>query len=249
MINKHKKLIYGGVFLCLLGFLPNMCSRIFDHKDPEKYPRYEDSVSVAIEQEDFVKAHKFAERCNERFEEKEKVIKAEAVYVMEHEGEEGLPRIEMIVNEYAGHYSHSNPIYSDLSDIAMIMGKESLAKQFIILSLPKLEGTRPLAGLRNYWGDYYSYEHKKYVESVNNKNTACMHAINKAIELRDKQFANEIIKLIVQDVEVTRGESDKIIKVNGVKVDYDHVYIKYTYESRNAAKQILKEAEKEGSFN
>lgn len=84
----------------------------------ENEANYEDSVNVALENRDFVKAYRFASKCGMT----SSVVSKEAAYVLEEQGEAGLVRIAMIVNE------HNAPeIYLDLLKIAISMNNEQLA--------------------------------------------------------------------------------------------------------------------------
>ncbi|MBQ0018714.1 MAG: hypothetical protein KBS63_05905 [Clostridiales bacterium] len=84
----------------------------------ENEANYEDSVNVALENRDFVKAYRFASKCGMT----SSVVSKEAAYVLEEQGEAGLVRLQMIVNEHDASW-----LYLDMLKMAISMGNESLA--------------------------------------------------------------------------------------------------------------------------
>lgn len=114
---------YQIVILCAIVIVLVSCGGGKEKSD--SYINYHDSVTVACENIDFVKAYMYAEKCGAI----DEVIKKEGAYVLENQGESGLVRISMIVNE------HNAPwLYLDMLKMAISKGDESLATKLYKMS-------------------------------------------------------------------------------------------------------------------
>lgn len=114
------KKIYQIVMLCAMVVALASCGG-----STGASTNYEDSVNIALEDRDFVKAYRFASKCGMT----KTVVSKEAAYVLEEQGEAGLVRIAMIVNE------HKAPeIYLDLLKMAISMDNEQLATKIYKMS-------------------------------------------------------------------------------------------------------------------
>ena len=117
------KKIYQIIMLCAMAIAMVSCGGT--KSDSEERESYHDSVAVACNNFDFAKAYLYAEKCDA----KDEVIKKEGAYVLEQQGESGLVRISMIVNE------HNAPwLYLDMLKMAISMGQESLATRLYKMS-------------------------------------------------------------------------------------------------------------------
>lgn len=115
--------IYHIITLCAIVITLASCGG--GKGKSESKTNYHDSVAVACNNFDFAKAYLYAEKCDA----KDEVIKKEGAYVLEQQGESGLVRISMIVNE------HNAPwLYLDMLKMAISMGKESLATRLYKMS-------------------------------------------------------------------------------------------------------------------
>lgn len=94
-------------------------------KRTEDTSKYEDSVYIACENRDFVKAYMYAKKIGDT----KPVVKKEAQYVLETQGESGLVRISMIVNEH-----NASWVYQDILNMAISMGNEELATKIYKMS-------------------------------------------------------------------------------------------------------------------
>lgn len=310
MIKKICQFILLCAVILALGSCSGCCS---------SEPNYNDSVNIALENRDFVKAYRFASKCDMT----KSVVSKEAAYVLEEQGEAGLVRIAMIVNEHK-----AQGIYLDLLKMAISMGNEQLATKIYKMSdacdeqsldyavtadmeglvstflsknpscidkqnvieylkekgtynklyseiekkrqeentkrfreriksiLSQVEGTKPPKGLQDY---YLGSEMRDGLYMVSNKSNVDYYAssqkvnsqldelLTEAIKMKNLQLCQEIISSYKETIEVTTGEEPPV-KVDRVKVDGDHSYIKFTYSARNEAKKRLEEAIRSGSF-
>ena len=117
---------------------------------------------------------------------------------------------------------------------------ESLYLQ--ILSLYKIRGEKK-EGLQEYYyglGEHYGGE---YLKDAAKYNQLCDRLLLLAINSKRFDIAQKIVNSYIQDPEITMG-SHPIIKVDGIEVDGNHSYIKYNWNSKNAAQKKLNEAKK-----
>lgn len=114
------KKVYLIILLCMVIIMHTNCGGIFTPG-----PNYKDSVDIACENRDFVNAYRFARYLdNDSI-----VVKKEVMYVLEEQGEAGLVRIAMIVNEHDAKW-----VYLDLTKMAISMGNEQLATKIYRMS-------------------------------------------------------------------------------------------------------------------
>lgn len=88
-----------------------------------------------------------------------------------------------------------------------------------------------------------------YIKWTQHYNRLCDNILSLAINRKNQDLAKLILLKYVDNVEVTEGDSDGGVKVNGVTVDGYHGYIKYTNADRDAAKKKYDEAVELGAFN
>lgn len=122
------KKIFLNIILCAMAIVMVSCGGTksdSEERESASQIRYHDSVAVACNNFDFAKAYLYAEKCDA----KDEVIKKEGAYVLENQGESGLVRISMIINEHNAHW-----LYLDLMKIAIAMGDESLATKLYNMS-------------------------------------------------------------------------------------------------------------------
>lgn len=116
------KKIYQIIMLCVMSVELGSCGG-FNSNSTEI--NYHDSVAVACNNFDFPKAYFYAGKCGAE----DEVIKKEGAYVLEQQGESGLVRISMIVNEHKAQW-----LYLDLMKMAISMGNETLATKIFKMS-------------------------------------------------------------------------------------------------------------------
>lgn len=120
------KKIYQIIMLCAMGIILASCGGNGSSTNTtSNYEEYKDSMNIALENRDFVKAYRFASKCDMT----KAVVSKEAAYVLEEQGEAGLVRIAMIVNE------HKAPeLYLDLLKMAISISNEQLATKLYQMS-------------------------------------------------------------------------------------------------------------------
>lgn len=87
-----------------------------------------------------------------------------------------------------------------------------------------------------------------YIVWTQHFNRLCDNILSLAINRRNQDLARMILLKYVDNVEVTEGNYPAVV-VDGVKVDGDHGYIKYTSTDRDAARKKYDEAVRIGAFN
>ncbi|MCQ2223726.1 MAG: hypothetical protein MJZ35_08070 [Bacteroidaceae bacterium] len=110
------------VAACYFGVKSWMGYSSESEESDDDLENYEDSIAMALDSNDFVKAYRYANHFSEYSEEAKTVVKKEAQYVLENQGESGLVRIAMIVDEHDASW-----VYPDLLNMAISMGNESLS--------------------------------------------------------------------------------------------------------------------------
>lgn len=84
-----------------------------------------------------------------------------------------------------------------------------------------------------------------YIIWTQHFNRLCSNILSLAINRKNQDLAKLILLHFVENVEVTKGRD---VKVDGVLVDGNHGYIKYTTEDKDAAKAKYDEAVANGAF-
>lgn len=87
-----------------------------------------------------------------------------------------------------------------------------------------------------------------YIVWTQHYNRICNTVLSLAINRKYQDLARCILTCYVDNVEVTEGETGGII-IDGVKVDGNHGYIKYTTTDKDAAKKKYDDAVSSGAFN
>ena len=88
-----------------------------------------------------------------------------------------------------------------------------------------------------------------YIVWTQHFNRLCDSILSLAINRRNQDLATMILLKYVDNVEVTIGSMNPVVVVDGVKVDGNHGYIKYTSTDRDAARKKYDEAVRIGAFN
>lgn len=87
-----------------------------------------------------------------------------------------------------------------------------------------------------------------YIVWTQHYNRLCSNILTLAINRKNQELAKTVLLQFVDNVEAIKGENEGK-NVNGVKVDGNHGYIKYTSADRDAAQKIYQEAVRSGAFN
>lgn len=122
---------------------------------------------------------------------------------------------------------------------------------FLLTEIP-IEGEKPRAGLCGYYEtdrDGWSSESKSldaYIIWTEHYNRLCNTILTLSINRNYPQLAKAILLHFVDNVETYKGKSDGSFKIDGVEVDGNHGYIKFTSTDRDAAKKKYDEAVKMG---
>ena len=115
---------------------------------------------------------------------------------------------------------------------------------FILTEIP-VEGEKAQAGLCRYWSACRDEKEGKpldaYIVWTEHYNRLCNTILTLAINRNYPKLAKFAIMQFADNVEVYKGSSDGI-EIDGVNVDGNHGYIKYTSSDRDAAKKKYKEA-------
>lgn len=116
------KKIFLIIILCAIGIAIATCGG-----RTENEANYEDSVNIALENRDFVKAYRYLSYLdtgigsNTKISKRD-VVKKEALYVLDSQNEDGLARITLIINEH-----NATWLYNDLLQMAIVKNDEPLA--------------------------------------------------------------------------------------------------------------------------
>ncbi|MCH5246727.1 MAG: hypothetical protein J1E99_01090 [Muribaculaceae bacterium] len=123
-------------------------------------------------------------------------------------------------------------------DLSVECGKAKLVPKFI--------AQIPIRGERKEGLQSYSYgtgiSDYNYLPDCGEYNKICNETLDKLIQSKNFDVAQDIINLYKEDPQVTIGDSSKNLIVKGVKVDSEHSYVEYNWNSRNAAQKKLNEA-------
>lgn len=134
--------------------------------------------------------------------------------------------------------------------------QESTDKILFLLEEVPVIGEKFPEGLCDYdvvcrgdWGDE-GIPLDAYIVWTQHYNRLCNTILALAINRKNKELAKQVLSRFVENVEAIKGGShgDDIV-VDGVKVDGNHGYIKYTKDDATKAKNKYDEAVSSGSFN
>ena len=137
--------------------------------------------------------------------------------------------------------------------LSELNGDECKDKITFLLEEIPVEGEKFPQGLCDYLiacrGDYggKGISLDAYIVWTQHFNRLCDNILSLAINRNNQDLAKMILLKYVDNVEVTKGGSS--VKVDGVKVDGNHGYIKYTSTDRDAARKKYDEAVRIGAFN
>lgn len=127
---------------------------------------------------------------------------------------------------------------------------ECNTKLMLLLDEIPIEGDKVKEGLYISWkipGDYEQYQ-----LWTKHFNAICNTILSTAIALKKQSIAEKIISRYADAIEVIDGEGDEgkgKIKVNGIKVDKEHSYLRYIDKDRAEAQKKYNEAVESGVFN
>lgn len=123
---------------------------------------------------------------------------------------------------------------------------------FLLHEIPR-DGRKFPAGLCDYsvacmgtWGAE-GKPLKAYVIWVEHYNNLCSKILSLAINRKNEEVAKQVLMCFEDNVEVTEGESNGIM-IDGVSVDGNHGYIKYTTKDKDEANEKYKKAVELGIF-
>ena len=89
--------------------------------------------------------------------------------------------------------------------------------------------------------DYY-YSQNTFLMGSKHFNQLCDKLLTAAISVKKYDVAEVIVNAYMEDPEVTKGSDENYPKVDGIKVDGNHCYVKFTKKSQTEARNKLKEA-------
>ena len=137
--------------------------------------------------------------------------------------------------------------------LSELNGDECKDKIAFLLEEIPVEGEKFPQGLCSYFiasrGDFGDdgLPFDAYIVWTQHFNRLCDTILSLAINRRNQDLATMILLKYVDNVEVTTGDHPAVV-VDGVKVDGDHGYIKYTSADRDAARKKYDEAVRIGAF-
>lgn len=137
--------------------------------------------------------------------------------------------------------------------LSELNGDECKDKIAFLLEEIPVEGEKFPQGLCSYFiasrGDFGDdgLPFDAYIVWTQHFNRLCDNILSLAINRRNQDLATMILLKYVDNVEVTTGDHPAVV-VDGVKVDGDHGYIKYTSADRDAARKKYDEAVRIGAF-
>lgn len=235
-------------FCCIAVFLLTACGSSSSKNEEEEekitvtgadgkeYTSYQE----ACKDGDFETAHSFLNAYHEKY------VEAQS------RGSMGAWRYERNKYFQAFDYIYKREIQYLLSELDEEECKDKIL--FILEEIPA-EGEKFPEGLCDYRivcrGDFGDdgIPLDAYIVWTQHYNRLCNNILTLAINRKNRSLAQSILLQYVDNVEAIKGDSDGSLKVNGVKVDGNHGYIKYTSEDRDAAKKKYDEAVKSGAFD
>lgn len=137
--------------------------------------------------------------------------------------------------------------------LANLHGEECRDKIIFMLEAIPIEGEKFSAGLCQYRVAARGKSGEEgipldaYIIWTQHYNRLCSNILTLAINRKNQELARAILLQFVDNVEVRTGKYG--LKIDGVSVDGDHGYIKYTSNDRDAAQQKYDNAVASGAFN
>ena len=132
--------------------------------------------------------------------------------------------------------------------LSELNGDECKDKIAFLLEEIPVEGEKCPQGLCSYYTAYRDNDQglplDAYIVWTQHFNRLCDTILSLAINRRNQDLAMMILLKYVDNVEVTLGSG----VVDGVEVDFQHGYIKYTSADRDAARKKYDEAVRIGAF-
>lgn len=124
---------------------------------------------------------------------------------------------------------------------------------YILEEIP-VEGEKFPEGLCDRWTTYRGGDNDEngihldaYIVWTQHFNRLCSSILSSAINSKNQELSKLILMKFVDNVEVTEGDDN--VKVDGVRVDIEHGYIKYTTKDKDAAQKRYDDAVTSGAFN
>ena len=152
----------------------------------------------------------------------------------------------------SNYYKAFDYIYnSELQYLMSHLGEEECKDKIVFLlnSVPVVGEVLP-EGLHDYYDVYQKGDRGNilhaYITWTVHYNRLCNTVLTLAINRRYKSVAQTALMQYVDNVEATTGDSGT--SVDGVSVDGNHGYVKYTTTDRDVAKRKYKEALQLGMF-
>lgn len=121
----------------------------------------------------------------------------------------------------------------------------------------QIEGSRIPTGLNEFYSvnifqydkGYYGFEeYYNFYKSVVKRNKNCKKVLSTAIRIKNLSLAKKAISFMKENIVITDGSDDEIIRINGVRVRRGS-YVQYRPEDINEAKKMLNDAINNGYFN
>lgn len=130
-------------------------------------------------------------------------------------------------------------------------GTDATSRIVFLLNEINMDGQQPDEGLIDYYATCDNLEDGQllyaYKQSVETYNRICNTALSLAVKSKNEDLAREIVELYKQNIEITRGD-EPAIKIDGIRVDGNHGYVKYIDRDKEAAQEKYNKAVKSGAF-
>lgn len=141
-------------------------------------------------------------------------------------------------------YSMADVLYKDwiLDIVYSNTENPEIAISQLLAEYP-IFGEKKAAGLQNYY-----YHKNPFVSGTSHYNQLCDKIFTAALMAKKYDIAETVINAYMEDIDVKEGPHyaprGTTIVVDGVNVDGDHCYVKYSTKSQTEARKKLDEARK-----
>lgn len=239
MIMKYTKILlcFVAIVLATSGCSSNGGQKTSDNQETKKYhkaPNYQD----ACKELDFETAREYMSELHQ-------------IYINE-QAQNGITHRRQRKEAEGNYYKAFDYIYK--AEIQYLLSEYDEAEcvdriSFFLEDIP-IEGEKFPGGLCDYfivcrgdWGDE-GIPLDAYIVWTEHYNRLCNTILSLSINRNYPQLAKVALMQFVDNVEAHKGGDG--VKIDGVKVDGNHGYIKYTGTDRDAAKKKYDEAVKMG---
>ena len=234
------KVLSWVIAIIVLGGLAQSCSKSKDSSSDS----YSQDYRAAVKEGDYEAAHEILADLYEVY------SQIEPDY--SNKGEKVLSQ-----NEY---YQAFDYIYKAETQyiIAEVGGMDAVDKIIFLMEDIPVDGTKPQKGLCNWEASEQlearfpvteAWSLNGYIVWTRHYNDLCNKILSLAINRKNQELAQSILLQFVDNVEVTQGSNTTEVKVDGIKVDVNHGYIKYTSTDRDAAQEKYDKAVESGAFD